>query len=74
MDDRIIQPTDGIEAFVNKLFSITLQQYRQDCGEVNRVVIELRDVETVRQWLAELLVEAQEEQPHGRHTDRPPQA
>ena len=48
MDDRIIQPTDGIEAFVNKLFSITLQQYRQDCGEVNRVVIELRDVETVR--------------------------
>lgn len=61
MAERIITPTEGIEAFVNKGGSITLKQNDAN-DELNFVVIELRDVETVRQWLAELLVEALEDE------------
>ena len=57
MTERSIDPTEGLEAFINEGGSISLRQSHVYDGE-HTVVIELRDVETVRQWLAELYLEA----------------
>ena len=57
MTKRTIDPTEGLEVFINEGGSISLKQSHTYDGE-HTVVIELRDVETVRQWLAELLAEA----------------
>ena len=57
MTKRAIEPTDGLEVFINEGGSISFKQSHTYDGE-HTVVIELRDVETVRQWLAELYLEA----------------
>lgn len=60
MAERKIEPTYGIEAFVNQRGAISLKQYNPYSEEEIIVQVELRDVETVRQWLAELALEADE--------------
>lgn len=60
MADRKIPPTNGLEMFVNEAGSITMIQNDPINQDDALIVIELRDVETVRQWLAELRIEAQE--------------
>lgn len=60
MAERKIAPTYGIEAFINKRGAISLKQYDPYSEEDVIVQVELRDVETVRQWLAELLLEVDE--------------
>ena len=60
--ERKIYPTDGLEVFLNFAGSISLVQQNIYDDSPHVVIIELRDVETVRQWLAELLAEAREGQ------------
>ena len=60
--ERKIYPTDGLEVFLNDAGSISLVQQNISDDSPHVVIIELRDVETVRQWLAELLAEAREGQ------------
>ena len=52
--ERKIYPTDGLEVFLNDAGSISLAQQNIYDDSPHVVIIELRDVETVRQWLAEL--------------------
>lgn len=57
MTDRKIPATESLEVYISEGRSIVLlQQPENDDAQV--VVIQLRDVETVRQWLAELYAEA----------------
>ena len=60
MANRAIPPTDGIEMYLNENLSIVLMQ-QPVYEDKQYVVIHPKDVETVRQWLAELLAEAQYE-------------
>ncbi len=58
MAKRVIPPSDGLTMFVNDNGSISLVQYDPSEQQDDLIVIELREVETVRQWLAELYIEA----------------
>lgn len=58
MAKRVIPPSDGLTMFINDNGSISLVQYDPSEQRDDLVVIELREVETVRQWLAELYAEA----------------
>ena len=60
MAERKIPPTSGLRMFVNEGGSISIAQHDQFFQDEVVIAIELRDVETVRQWLAELLLEATE--------------
>lgn len=58
--ERKIPPTDGLEMFVNQGGSISIVQWDRIEQDTVVITVELRDVETVRQWLSELLLEAAE--------------
>jgi hypothetical protein len=58
MAERKIPPTNGLEMFVNQNDAITMIQNDPINQDDALIVIQLRDVETVRQWLAELYLEA----------------
>ena len=57
MAERKIPPTDGLEVYLNDGGSIVLVQEPPN-DEKQFIFIHPRDIETVRQWLAELYLEA----------------
>ena len=57
MIERVIPPTYGLEMYLNDNLDIVLRQETPYEGK-QFVVINPSDVETVRQWLAELYLEA----------------
>lgn len=60
MDKYLIPPTMGLEMYINKSGTITLKQDDFVAQDTYYVMINLGDVETVRQALADLLAEALE--------------
>lgn len=58
MTRYVIPPSDGLTMFINETGSISLLQYDPSEQSDDLVVIELREVETVREWLLALYNEA----------------
>ncbi len=57
MAERTIPPTEGLEMYLNASRAIVLKQQPFN-DETQIIIINPTDIETVRQWLAELYLEA----------------